>query len=145
MRVTHLDRALLALSTADEACVFWTGHIDKKGYGKLGYRGRGGMLAHRVVYERSVGPIPDGLTLDHQCFVTACVNPRHLTPASLVANSKRQRSAAKEFCVNGHPRTPENSYFKPPTRPRQGLRHCRACNREAARAYKARKKGLTAA
>lgn len=46
----------------------------------------GGGHAHRKVYELFVGPIPEGLELNHDCRVRACVNPDHLTPMSKSAN-----------------------------------------------------------
>lgn len=35
-------------------------------------------MAHRVIYEERVGPIPEGALLDHRCHNTLCVNPAHL-------------------------------------------------------------------
>lgn len=67
-------------------CWLWTGSQDGKGYGKTG-RGR----IHRIVYEELVGPIPDGLQLDHLCRVRNCVNPAHLEPVTGRENVRRGR------------------------------------------------------
>ena len=67
-------------------CWLWEGATDEKGYG-LVYTDRS-RRAHRVVYERIRGPIPEGLQLDHLCAVKPCVNPAHLEP---VTNSENQR------------------------------------------------------
>lgn len=50
-------------------------------------------MAHRVVYEALVGPIPDGLQLDHVCRNRACVNPAHLEPVTALENTRRSALA----------------------------------------------------
>jgi hypothetical protein len=45
--------------------------------------------AHRVVWQLLVGPIPDGLVLDHLCEHPRCVLPTHLEPVTAVENSAR--------------------------------------------------------
>lgn len=37
-----------------------------------------GRAAHRVAYERWVGPIPDGHVVRHRCDNPPCINPEHL-------------------------------------------------------------------
>src|SRR5699024_2450602 len=58
-------------------CWIWQGRIDPKGYGRLGW-----TLAHRLVFEREVGPIPPERELDHLCRERSCVNPEHLEPVT---------------------------------------------------------------
>lgn len=91
--------------------------------------------AHRVAYELLVGPIPDGLHLDHLCRVTQCVNPAHLEPVTSAENTRRGGPATKTECVNGHPLDEVNTYRDPAT----GRRACRIC-RKAADARRAPRK-----
>jgi hypothetical protein len=114
-------------------CWLWVGtRHHKTGHGKFWLNNRT-MQAHRVAYELLVGPIPDGLTLDHLCRVRACVNPAHLEPVTLEENVARGlASPTKTHCVHGHEFTKEN------TRHAQGRRHCRACDRRRQRESKAR-------
>lgn len=44
--------------------------------------------AHRVAYELAVGPIPDGMEIDHSCRNRRCVNPSHLRIATRKQNQE---------------------------------------------------------
>jgi hypothetical protein len=54
-------------------CIEWKGRTDKDGYGTIGSR-----RAHRVAWEQTFGPIPDGLQVLHKCDNPPCCNPDHL-------------------------------------------------------------------
>lgn len=58
-------------------CWLWVGPKFTHGYGVLNV-GKQKTLAHRAMYERFIGPIPQGLFVCHRCDVPACVNPAHL-------------------------------------------------------------------
>lgn len=51
------------------------------------------IRAHRAMYEVMVGPIPDGLVLDHSCFNKCCVNYTHLEPVTTAVNNARAIAA----------------------------------------------------
>lgn len=61
-------------------CWLWTGAKSTNGgYGYFIY-GRGGqkLRAHRVAWEMTHGPIPEGWVVMHLCDNPLCVNPDHL-------------------------------------------------------------------
>lgn len=74
------------------SCWEWHAAVCEKGravYGLVHYEGKIRM-AHRVIYELLVGPIPEGLQLDHLCQNGRCVNPEHLEPVTSKENHLRR-------------------------------------------------------
>lgn len=73
-------------------CWQWVGSKTAQGYGEMRI---GGKLvpAHRVSHELHIGPIPDGLVVDHRCHNKACVNPSHLRAVSYKANAENRSGA----------------------------------------------------
>lgn len=116
-------------------CWQWLGRIGERGYGMVDltrYPVRHTTTAHRVVYERLVGPIPEGLDLDHLCRNRQCVNPRHIEPVTRIENLRRGRLALRaDHCKHGHPFTEANARYV------GDRRFCRACDRDRARRYRA--------
>lgn len=90
----HLRRFLSWVSVADSGCWLWTGTVMSSGYGGLSWFSRS-ALAHRIAYDLFVGPIPNGLTIDHRCRVKLCVNPEHLEPVTNAENVRRERAQRK--------------------------------------------------
>lgn len=109
-------------------CWEWVGLRKKpKAYPRVGIRGRQEMV-HRLSHEAFIGPIPDGLVVDHKCRNTICINPAHLEAVTSKVNSLRGISpladnARKTNCHRGHEFTPENTMIT------RGGRTCRTCNR----------------
>lgn len=89
-------------------CWEWAGSHSPQGYAFMYVRPGVRTNAHRVAYELLVGPIPEGLDLDHLCRNRGCVNPAHLEPVTGGENNRRGISVAavnatKERCPKGHP------------------------------------------
>lgn len=133
-------------------CWNWTGSLSPGGYGQFAVyypalpasKRTKTRAAHRFSYELFVGPIPEGLVIDHLCRNRACVNPTHLEPVTSRVNTHRgvtiaTGNAAKTHCPNGHPYEPPHlriSYNKRGQR----MRHCQTCRNEQGREYKRRKR-----
>jgi hypothetical protein len=80
--------------TVDPAtgCHIWAGALSH-GYGAVGTNRHGVFRAHRVAYEVTNGPIPDGLQFDHRCRNRACISPAHLEPVTNAENTRRGAKA----------------------------------------------------
>lgn len=78
-------------------CWEWTLAPTGRGYGLWKRRDANReMLAHRMSYLLHVGPVPEGLTLDHLCRNTICVNPEHLEPVTARVNVRRGKGLHDE-------------------------------------------------
>jgi hypothetical protein len=106
-----------------ETCWNWTAALQN-GYGRVVTQQRPTRttMAHRYSYEMHVGPIPDGMTIDHLCLNRKCVNPDHLEVVSRSENTKRANPIL-EYCKRGHKMHGDNIYYPPSG----GSRQCRAC------------------
>lgn len=76
-------------------CWRWIGPSRRANPGASLYGCYGTRAAHRVVYEALIGPIGEGLWIDHLCRNTLCVNPEHLEPVTPRENLRRAYQAAE--------------------------------------------------
>lgn len=119
----------------ESPCIPWIGRLTRDGYGQFGVK-----LAHRLVWEKVHGPIPDGLTVDHLCFRRDCINPWHMQLLTAVQNSRcrsgtRKPQKLRTHCKRNHEFTEDNTYIRA-----DGMgRACRACARDNTRRYNERK------
>jgi hypothetical protein len=130
---------------AATGCWEWRGQRTHNGYGRFRV-GPKRILVHRFTYERAVGPIPDGMEIDHLCRNPACCYPRHLEVVTHRENTLRGTSptadyAAQTHCKRGHEFTPENTYIIPSS----GSRQCLTCKRAARAGERERRKARQAA
>lgn len=119
-----------------DGCWVWQGAKKPSGYGNIYVEGRY-LNTHRAAYMAFVGPIPDGLTIDHLCRNRSCVNPDHLEPVTHRENTMRGDSPGAIMrrtgkCRRGHRWGPDT--VKPNGQ-------CRECQRLIQRRYYARSRG----
>lgn len=115
-------------------CWLWQGRTNSNGYGYI-YIANQRYGVHRLSYAWSVGPIPDGLVIDHLCNVRGCVRPDHLRVTTQAENVLAEHSSTlarlrgeQVACIHGHAFTDANTY-----RRKNGTRACRTCLRERQR------------
>lgn len=108
-------------------CDIWSGAKSGNGYG---YKrdGKNLLRAHIYAYTKQVGPVPDGLELDHLCNEPLCVNVEHLEPVSHKINTQRRSERMWEKragkCKHGH--SADNIFLNA-----NNKKSCRECIRQA--------------
>lgn len=143
------DNIASKISVQPNGCWHWISALNDQGYGVL-TRKRKQYRAHRFVYELLVGPIPQGLDLDHECHIPEngckggksclhrrCVNPDHVGPKTRKDNlargvqTNRDLEGMRKFirpvalaCQYGHTYVPGSFYVYRKT----GSRLCKICS-----------------
>ncbi|WP_063770597.1 HNH endonuclease [Streptacidiphilus carbonis] len=143
-----IDRLMEKVAAGWGGCHIWTGHVAKRtGYGVLSFGG-GPVLVHRAAHELLIGPVPEGLHVDHTChnrdascaggatcLHRRCLNVGHLEAVPPGTNLLRSRhtlaavNAGKTRCPQDHAYDEANTVVGP-----EGARGCRECRRERDRA-----------
>lgn len=121
-----IDRILSRCEETGDGCWTYRGYTNY-GYGQIRVEEEGVWVtrpAHRITFAFFMGPIPDGLTIDHLCRNRSCVNPWHHDPVPRSVNSRR--AVMKDVCRKGlHP-------------VKQGAR-CAPCRSQWRKEYRARR------
>lgn len=103
-------------------CWTWTAAVNNRGYGYTSFGRSNRWLVHRWTYTQFVGPIPDGLEIDHLCRNIRCCNPAHLEPVTVKVNQERGVRRQATHCQRGHEFSGHNLIVTT-----DGRRECRAC------------------
>lgn len=123
-----------------DACWPWPQKPDVSGYVYVRL-GKKMVLAHRLVHEVLIGPIPEGHHVDHRCHDPkacsggmtcphrACANPRHLRAVAPAVNNGHGRTVdqRRERCPAGHVYDKRNTRIAT-----DGSKVCRKCAAQAA-------------
>ena len=145
MKRTALERFIAKTRDGPDDCWEWTACLIRGGYSQFSENGKN-VLGHRWAYEHWIGPIPEGLEIDHLCRNRWCVNPEHLEVVTRKENidrspieiSKTRRKLT--HCPQGHPYSGENLIIT--IRRNNGRnRICRECHRIQSLEYVRRKNG----
>jgi hypothetical protein len=148
------ERLAAQTREAPNGCHHWTGMINATtGYGTIGLNNVNNYV-HRLAYTIFVGPIPEGMKIDHVChngdpkcrgevicMHRRCLNPEHLEAVPHRQNILRShltvagKNAKKTHCKYGHEFTPENTIWRDGDK-----RKCRACHNRLQRLAGARRR-----
>ena len=143
------ENLLGRLIVMPNGCVLHDSTPNDQGYCRV-TTPTGRERAHRAMWEFMVGPIPEGMTVEHACHTRdpscrkgvkclhrRCVNIAHLELLSLSENLSRQhhRNSGKTHCKNGHEFTEANTYWRA-----DGGRQCTDCRKLVDRERAPRKK-----
>lgn len=144
--IEDLAQRVRRLSIVDHRnCHLWVGGRTEKGYGMIQVwvapHKTKNVCAHRLAWELASGPIPQGLTIDHLCRVTSCVNPEHMEVVTLAENLRRgiRTKPRITHCLHGHEFTTANTYAY---RTSSGYvaRACRRCFKRYRATYESKRR-----
>lgn len=109
-------------------CWQWGGRTDGKGYGMFK-----DTRAHIWAYTEKVGPVPEGMVLDHwRCDNVWCANYEHVRPETNRVNVLRGTS----FSARNHAKTECPTCGGPYERNSRGQRFCRPCRNARKRRWR---------
>jgi len=118
---------LINRMTIDPLSRCWeVSYAKSAGYAIMGDGNGKTIRCHKLAYEFFVGPIPEGMVLDHLCRNKGCCNPEHLEPVTNAENMRRGLLGVlrvPDTCRRGH--TLLDAYVTP-----AGVRRCKWCRKD---------------
>ena len=91
-------------------CWTWTGSLTTGGYGSMLAKGKA-ISAHRFAYELLIGPIPEGMHIDHRCSNRKCVSPAHLRAVTRKQNMEHLTGARRHSITGVRGVSPRRGKF----------------------------------
>ena len=131
---TPEERLWLRAVRQPNGCLEFTGSLNREGYGRMWFNGKSAQT-HRIAWEITNGPIPDGMDVLHHCDNPPCAqtDPTEGYPeghlflgtnaeniADMIAKGRKHEQNVTH-CHQGHEYDTDNTYVTP-----QGKRDCRA-------------------
>lgn len=140
-----LDR--IGWNVTNSGCWEWRGATRGNGYGALSLSryGLDEAPVHRLMYERFIGLIPDGLIIRHKCDNPPCCNPDHLEVGTHWDNMQdmvergRHWNTKKTQCKWGHDISSPESVYMSPRPGGKFARVCKVCHARQVKASKAKR------
>jgi hypothetical protein len=110
-KIIPLAERLSKLTSRNEetGCLFYTGHIDKYGYGQISVNGKT-KTTHKVAWELANGAVPEGLCVCHSCDIKfpagskdnrKCCEVSHLYLATARENTERTKTVGRHIVSSG--------------------------------------------
>jgi hypothetical protein len=141
MRPDYLSHILSRVTKTEAGCWISGWCKDRKGYTQIW---RDGQMrgVHREVYLEAVGPIPEGMVIDHLCNNPPCCNPEHLEAVTPTENTRRSwistpherrklvGSRRRTHCPNGHAYADHGFMVAEKRFPGRWYQSCRTCQKE---------------
>ena len=94
-QMTYSPEESLAKNTVNQdGCILWTGTKADNGYGRI-FVNKKQVRVHRYVWEKSNGPIPNNMFIDHICHNKSCCNIDHLRLATREQNQAHRSGPSR--------------------------------------------------